>query len=116
MTAANILSYGDVVADRTVEADIAIIGTGPGGAAAAARLAEAGLRIVMLEAGSHFRPQGFPSKVSGSLPKLYVEEGQLVAASPSGTFIPLTAGKGVGGSPLINSAMCFRGPGVRLDE
>jgi len=116
MTNPNVHGYGDVTADTTLEADVVIIGTGAGGAAVAARLAEAGLRVVMLEAGSYFLAQDFPTKASESFSKLYEEDGQLAAASPGGTFIPLAAGKGVGGTTLINSAMCFRGPEERLEH
>lgn len=111
-----IRSYGDLRDDVVVDADVAIIGSGPGGAAAAARLAEAGKRVVILEGGSYFRSQDFPPQASVSLHNLYLENGQLAAASPTGTFVPLASGQGVGGGTLINSAMCFRGPEHRLEE
>jgi len=93
-----------------------IVGSGPGGSAAAARLAEAGKRVVMLEAGSYYPLGSFSNLGSESLRKLYIERGQLAAASPAGTFVPMAAGEGVGGSTLVNSAMCFRGPTERLEE
>lgn len=37
----------------SLEADVAIIGSGVAGALAAARLAESGLKVVVLEAGKH---------------------------------------------------------------
>lgn len=93
-----------------------IVGSGAGGSAAAARLAEAGKRVVILEAGSYFPLGSFSNLGSESLKQLYIERGQLAAASPAGTFVPMAAGEGVGGSTLINSAMCFRGPTQRLEE
>jgi choline dehydrogenase-like flavoprotein len=110
----SVFTFSDVSDDRMVDADVAIVGTGAGGAAAAARLAEAGKRVVMLEAGSYFPVGTFPNKTSTSLLELYYEGGQLAASGP--TIIPMAAGSGVGGSTLINSAICFRGPAARLDE
>ena len=55
-------SYGDVTSDQVIAADVAIVGSGPGGSAAAARLAESGKRVVMLEAGGHYRPRDFSPK------------------------------------------------------
>ena len=52
-------SHEDVTGDVTLEADVVIVGTGPGGAAAARVLAEAGMRVVLLEEGpsrSRFKP------------------------------------------------------------
>jgi len=47
-----------------------IVGSGPGGSAAAARLAEAGKRVVMLEAGSYYPLGSFSNLGSESLRKL----------------------------------------------
>ncbi|MCA9562277.1 MAG: GMC family oxidoreductase [Myxococcales bacterium] len=116
MTLDRIIGFGRVAADLVIDADVVIVGTGPGGAAAAARLSENGKRVVMLEGGSYLFPGTFPQESSESSAKLYIEDGQLAAASPTGAFVPLAAGKGVGGSSLINSAMCFRGTDDRLNE
>lgn len=111
-----IRTHREVTRDLELSADVVIVGAGAGGSAAAARLAEAGKRVVILEGGSYLEFTEYPRKSSTSYGALFFEDGQLAAAAPGGTMIPLAAGKGVGGSTLINSAMCFRGPSHRLEE
>ena len=43
------------------ECDVVIVGSGAGGAAAAATLAEAGLDVIVLEAGRHYNRDSYPS-------------------------------------------------------
>ena len=43
------------------ECDVVIVGSGAGGAAAAATLAEAGLDVLVLEAGGHYDRDSYPS-------------------------------------------------------
>ena len=45
--------YADYPERLTVDADVAVVGTGAGGAVAAATLAEAGLDVVMIEEGGY---------------------------------------------------------------
>lgn len=90
-------------ADETLRADAVVIGTGAGGGPVAARLAEAGLRVVVLEAG----PRLETSELSG-------DEGQMTARlyrlRQTTTRQSLYAGVCVGGSTLINDALCWRTP------
>ncbi|HHO52990.1 MAG TPA: GMC family oxidoreductase [Deltaproteobacteria bacterium] len=91
-----------------IEADVVVIGAGAGGCAAAAALAQGGLRVVLLEEGRHWEPQDFEPKTSFAFKHLYQTRG---ARSLRGnTVIPMPGGRGVGGSTLINSAICFRCP------
>ena len=60
--------------DVEVSADVCIIGSGSGGAVAAAKLSEAGLSVVCLEAGGHYTAQDFDS-TERSMTKLYAEKG-----------------------------------------
>ena len=57
--------FDEVGSGRTLEADVVIVGTGPGGAGAGRVLAEAGLRVVFLEEGpphARFCPTFVPSE------------------------------------------------------
>lgn len=49
---------------RTVEFDVVVIGSGYGGAVAAARFAEAGQRVLVLERGKEYVPGEFPNNLS----------------------------------------------------
>ncbi len=98
--------------DRELEADVVIVGTGPGGAACARACALAGARVVLLEEGpptSRFvRHQG------GTMRHHYQEGGAMVATGSA--YIPIAAGRGVGGGSLINSAIAWRAPPAVLDK
>ena len=100
------------VEDRELEADVVIIGTGPGGAAAARTLADGGMRVVMLEEGparERFRPN------QSAVMRYHMQEGGAMVATGS-TYMPIAAGRGVGGGTLINSAIAWRCPDDVLDS
>lgn len=102
---------GFAAADRELRADVCIVGTGPGGAACARALGDAGLRVVMLEEGptqERFRPN------QGNAMRYHMQEGGGMVATGS-TFMPIAAGRGVGGGTLINSAIAWRCPDPVLD-
>ncbi len=103
--------YGGIL---DLHADVAIAGAGPAGVAAADTLARAGLTVALLDAGRHWTPRDFPRTMADALRHLYDGRGPLVAVGS--TVIPVTAGRGVGGGSLINSAICFRAPPEVLRE
>jgi choline dehydrogenase-like flavoprotein len=94
----------------TLEADVAIVGTGPGGAAAARVLSEAGLKVVMLEEGPA-RPRFRPNLANVN--RYHMQEGGAMIARGS-QLMPIAAGRGVGGGSLVNSALSFRTPDAVL--
>ena len=91
-----------------LRADVAIVGAGAGGCAAAAALAERGLTVVVLEEGSHWNPADFKADTGFAFRHLY--QGGGARSLRGNAVIPMPGGKGVGGSTLINSAICFRCP------
>ncbi|MCB9685081.1 MAG: GMC family oxidoreductase [Alphaproteobacteria bacterium] len=91
-----------------VEADVVVIGAGAGGCAAAAALAESGLSVALLEEGRHWEPADFQPRTTFALKHLYQARGARTLRGNA--VIPLPGGRGVGGSTLINSAICFRCP------
>lgn len=100
--------FDDYGPELVLEADACVIGAGAGGSAAALALAEAGLRVVLVEEGRHFVPSDFKPESSHALTQLYQGRG---ARSVRGNVVMLLpGGRGVGGSTLINSAICFRTP------
>jgi choline dehydrogenase-like flavoprotein len=96
------------------ECDVVIVGSGAGGAAAAAQLAEAGLDVIVLEAGGHFNRDNYPEGHLDSIATLYRDAGLTIAeGNPP---IPVPVAKAVGGTTVINSGTCFRAPGEVLDN
>jgi choline dehydrogenase-like flavoprotein len=100
--------------DLTLEVDAVIAGSGPGGLTTAVILAEAGLDVVILEAGQFWTHEGFKRNMNWAQNHLYQAKGTRVMRGNA--FIPLAAGHGVGGGTLVNSAICFRTPDYVLDE
>lgn len=94
--------------DETVECDVAVIGSGAGGAAAAWVLSQAGLKVLILEEGRKWEPDQLSTKQSWALRNIYAERGSSVARG--NVYLPMPRGRAVGGSTLLNSAICFRTP------
>ena len=105
----------EVVGDHLeIDADVAILGAGAGGCAAAAALAESGVRVAVLEEGQFWNPAQFRQSSSWALRNLYQERG--TRSMRGNSVIPIPGGRGVGGSTLVNSAICFRCPDPILDR
>lgn len=103
--------WADVRGEHSVETDVVIVGTGPGGAAAARVLAEAGANVMLLEEGPpvpNFRPNLQHTS------RYHMQERGGMVARGSG-LMPIAAGRGVGGGSLVNSAICWRTPDAVLD-
>ncbi len=99
-------------ADKDLTADVVIIGTGPGGAAAARTLAGQGASVLLLEEGP---PQERFRHSQAAVMRHHMQEGGAMVATGS-TFMPIAAGRGVGGGTLINSAIAWRCPDAILDS
>lgn len=97
--------------DLTLEADLCVVGSGPGGMSAATVAAEAGLRVVVLEAGAFLTPQDMTQREEDMLPQLLWAHGGRANTTRS---VAIHQGKGVGGSSLHNLNLCKRiHPAVR---
>lgn len=96
------------------ECDVAIVGSGAGGAVAAALLAEAGLDVVVLEAGEHYDRSNYPSDHLDAIAALYRDGGLTIAEGRPP--IPVPVAKVVGGTTVINSGTCFRAPDPVLEN
>jgi choline dehydrogenase-like flavoprotein len=90
----------------TLEADVCVIGSGGGGSVIAARLAEAGRSVLVLERGGYNNEQDFrQTEASGGA--LYLRGG--VMWSQTGQM-GLLAGSTLGGGTVVNSMVCLRTP------
>jgi choline dehydrogenase-like flavoprotein len=108
-------SLGDLeAAGRGEECDVVIVGSGAGGAVAAASLAESGLDVLVLEAGDHYNRENYPSDHLEAIANLYRDGGLTIAEGRPP--IPVPVAKVIGGTTVINSGTCFRAPDPLLDE
>jgi choline dehydrogenase-like flavoprotein len=96
------------------ECDVVIVGSGAGGAAAAATLAEAGLDVIVLEAGQSYTRDSYPSDPLEAISSLYRDAGLTIAEGRPP--IPVPVAKTVGGTTVINSGTCFRAPDAVLES
>jgi choline dehydrogenase-like flavoprotein len=96
------------------ECDIVIVGSGAGGAAAAATLAEAGLDVIVLEAGDSYNRDDYPEDPLDAIASLYRDAGLTIAEGRPP--IPVPVARTVGGTTVINSGTCFRAPEPVLDH
>ena len=91
---------GDVL-----EADAVIVGSGAGGGVIAARLAAAGLKVIVLEAGGYFNEADFDQTELGGYSRLYWRG----VATPTADFnVSLQAGSCLGGGTVVNWTNCLR--------
>ncbi len=104
----------DFESDEELEADVVIVGTGAGGAAAAYELSSKGLAVVLIEEGEHYQRKDFNGKVVDMISKLY--RGKGATGTIGNCFIPIPLGKTVGGTTTINSGTCMRTPSDVMAE
>jgi long-chain-alcohol oxidase len=93
--------------DTTIDCDVVVVGSGAGGGTAAAVLAQAGLDVVMLEAGRYFTERDFDGGELSGFDRLYLNGGGMASADGG---IGLLAAQGLGGTTLVNYTFSFRTP------
>ncbi len=94
-------------APLVTSADACVIGSGGGGAVAAAVLAEAGRDVVVLEQGHHWTAGDFTQREDEMLPRLFEEAGMRQTADGR---ITILQGRNVGGSTVHNLCYAFPTP------
>ena len=92
-------------------ADLCVVGAGPGGLTAATIAAEAGLRVVLVEAGELVTPGMMTQREEDMLPRLMWLAG---ARTTRDKAVRILQGHGVGGSSLHNLNLCKRIPDTLL--
>jgi long-chain-alcohol oxidase len=96
-----------VTEDTTLECDVVVVGSGAGGATAAAVLAQSGLDVVIVEAGRYFSERDFDGAELSGFDRLYLNGGGMASADAS---VGLLAAQGLGGTTLVNYTFSFRTP------
>jgi choline dehydrogenase-like flavoprotein len=106
-----------IAADRAsgarLTADAVVIGSGAGGAIAAARLAAAGLEVLIVESGDDVPTSALTEHDADMMERLYADGATRTTDDLS---IPLLQGAAVGGGTIVNWMMALRTPTHVLDE
>ncbi|MGB8933301.1 MAG: GMC family oxidoreductase, partial [Anaeromyxobacteraceae bacterium] len=92
-------------ADVEERPDVCVIGSGPGGAVVAARLAERGATVVVLEEGGAFTRRDFDMREETAYPRLYQERG---ARATADLAITVLQGRALGGGTVVNWTTSLR--------
>ncbi len=109
-----IIDGSGIDTDIVEKTDVAVIGSGPGGAAAADLLSEAGLDVVLCEEGGYFDQDDFNQNFLDAVYKLYRNNSTTGVLGHPPILIP--EGQCVGGTSVINSGTCFRTPDYVLQS
>jgi choline dehydrogenase-like flavoprotein len=112
-TAGELRVFADYDRDFSDSADVVVVGSGPCGAVAAAELARAGKRVLLLEEGPPFSVDDFVIDGSISMARTMREAGLRVTR---GTVMPTMQAIALGGGSLVNSAICVRAPDFVLER
>lgn len=95
--------------------DVVVVGTGYGGAVAAARLAKGGRRVCVLERGRELQPGDYPDTLGKALREFQVDLPNRHLFSPTALYdlrigpdLSVFVGCGLGGTSLINASVALR--------
>ena len=99
--------------DFSEEADVVVVGSGPGGAVVAKELSDAGVRVALLEEGPAFTPAEYELDGALSMARTMREGGLRMIR---GTVMPTMQAIALGGGSLVNSARGLRAPEFVLDR
>ncbi|MDX1677051.1 GMC family oxidoreductase [Arsukibacterium sp.] len=108
----NHLDASTFTQDKQFDADVVIIGSGAGGGIAAEQLAQAGLKVLLLEEGAYYTRDDFVMEERWAYPNLY-QEG--AARKTRDQAIGILQGRTVGGSTTVNWTTSIRTPQPTLD-
>ncbi|HEX8940210.1 MAG TPA: GMC family oxidoreductase N-terminal domain-containing protein [Candidatus Limnocylindrales bacterium] len=100
-------------AGEVIEADACVIGSGAGGGVAAAVLAGAGRRVVILERAAEVRETDFGGPELDGLARLFLDRG---LAATSDRWLSIRAGSAVGGGTVVNWSSSLRLPDAIAEE
>jgi choline dehydrogenase-like flavoprotein len=107
----NVIDASALDADRTLDADVVVVGSGAGGGVTAEILALSGLKVVIVEEGALKSSRDFRMREAEAYPSLYQES---AARKTRDKGITILQGRTVGGSTTVNWTSSFRTPPATL--
>ncbi len=108
-----ILQASDITGPVRETADVCIVGSGCGGGAAAKVLAEAGKKVVLLEAGGYYTSKDFDSTEATAYQTMYQ---QRAGQATDDLAVTVLQGRCIGGSSTINWTTSLRTPEFVLES
>ena len=104
---AAILRPDSAPAPLSLEAEVVVVGSGAGGGVVAARLAELGHDVLVVEAGPFVTEAEMPRDELDAFTRLYLDHGMTASKDLA---VAILAGAALGGGTLINWTTCFEPP------
>ncbi|HEX6316507.1 MAG TPA: GMC family oxidoreductase N-terminal domain-containing protein [Gemmatimonadaceae bacterium] len=97
----------------SLTADVVVIGSGAGGAVAAARFAEAQQQVIIVEEGEYLHAPDFNELERDMVPRLFADQAMRTTTDGS---VSLLQGGAVGGGTTVNWMLMLRPPEHVLEE
>jgi choline dehydrogenase-like flavoprotein len=88
------------------DTEFLVVGSGPGGATLAYRLAAAGRKVTVVEAGPKVEPRDYNNDIGKTLASWFWDGG--TRSVRGNVFFPTLQVRALGGGSLFNSAICMR--------
>ena len=106
-------NYKIINSDVLCNVDICIIGSGAAGAILGTKLAQSGKSVVILEKGGYYDGESMNQREADMIPLLWKNAG---ANFTSNLRVAIAQGSCLGGSTVINDAVCFRIPLIVIEQ
>ena len=106
-------NYKIINSDVLCDVDICIIGSGAAGAILGTNLAQSGKSVVILEKGGYYDGESMNQREADMIPLLWKNAG---ANFTSNLRVAIAQGSCLGGSTVINDAVCFRIPLIVIEQ
>ncbi|HEY0298813.1 MAG TPA: GMC family oxidoreductase N-terminal domain-containing protein, partial [Arachidicoccus sp.] len=107
-----VLTEADISASE-ITADVVIVGSGAGASILANQLVSLGRKVLLVEKGNHEKPENFNENEVDMVSRLYADGALQLSRDFRFTVFQ---GSCVGGSTVVNNAVCFRTPDYILDR
>src|SRR2546427_406686 len=99
--------------ETALDADVCVVGSGAGGSVIAAKLAEAGYRVIVLDAGPYRTAETFRQREAEAYDTMFQGHGVLTTRDLAFSVL---AGQTAGGSSTINWMTCLKPPRWAREE